>query len=85
MARHGQDLHRNRSPVPRPPLSTDATLSGLTLSGMRPLAPSTPAITGYDRQRRQRRVTETTVTPTLSDDGATYAIKLERCGRRRTG
>ena len=55
------------------PPSTDATLSGLTLSD----APFTFAsdTTSYD-VNVAHDVTQTTVTPTTNDGGATYAIKL---------
>ena len=58
-----------------PPLSTDAALSGLTLSGIDFGAFDAATITytasvGND-------VSETTVRPTTNDDGATYAIKLD--------
>ena len=59
---------------PTPVLSTDATLSSLTLSGVT-LGAFDPATTGYTATV-PNDVTQTTVTPTLSDDGATYAIKL---------
>ena len=54
--------------------STDATLSGLTLSDInsahsRPARPHTP-------HHVANSVTETTVTPTVNDSGATYVIKL---------
>ena len=57
-----------------PPLSNDATLSGLTLSGVNfgafdMAATNYAAEVGHD-------VTESTVTPTASDDGATYVVKL---------
>ena len=57
----------------REPPSTDATLSGLTLSDV----PFTFAsdTTRYD-VNVANGVDETTVTPTLNDDGATYTIKL---------
>ena len=57
------------------PPATDATLSGLTLSGVT-LAPAfDPATTGYTADVGNG-VTETTVTPTANDDGATYVVKL---------
>ena len=56
-----------------PPLSTDATLSGLTLSDVTLAFASTT--TKYTASVAND-VDETTVTPTLSDDGAAYAIKL---------
>ena len=58
---------------PEPPPSTDATLSGLTLSDVTLAFAS--ATTEYSVSVAND-VTQTTVTPTLSDDEATYAIKL---------
>ena len=60
--------------APEPPPSTDATLSGLTLSGV-DFGAFDPATTGYTASVAND-VDETTVTPTTNDDGATYAIKL---------
>ena len=57
-----------------PPPSTDATLSGLTLSDVTLAFAS--ATTKYTASVAND-VTQTTVTPTLSDDEATYAIKLD--------
>ena len=57
------------------PPSTDATLSGLTLSGV-DIGTFYPATTQYTADV-DNAVTETTVTPTLNDDGATYVIKLD--------
>ena len=57
-----------------PPLSTDATLSGLTLSDVTLAFAS--ATTEYTASVAND-VTQTTVTPTLSNDGAAYAIKLD--------
>ena len=57
---------------PEPP-STDATLSGLTLSDVTLAFAS--ATTRYSVSVAND-VTETTVTPTTNDDGATHAIKL---------
>ncbi len=54
--------------------STDAGLSGLTLSGV-DIGTLDPAITEYTAGVGND-VTETTVTPTVNDDRATYAIKL---------
>ena len=56
------------------PVSTDATLSGLTLSDVTLAFAS--ATTRYSVSVAND-VTQTTVTPTLSDDEATYAIKLD--------
>ena len=56
-----------------PPPSTDATLSGLTLSDVTLTFAS--ATTGYNASVAND-VDETTVTPTVNHDGATYAIKL---------
>ena len=57
------------------PLSTDATLSGLTLSGI-DFGAFDSASTGYAASVAND-VTETTVTPTTNDDGATYKVKLD--------
>ncbi len=57
------------------PPSTDATLSGLTLSGV-DIGAFDPATTGYAADV-DNEVTETTVTATVNDDGATYAIRLD--------
>ena len=57
-----------------PPPSTDATLSGLTLSDVT-LGAFDPATTEYTASVAND-VTQTTVTPTVNNDGATYAIKL---------
>ena len=58
---------------PEPPASTDATLSALKLSDVILVFASTT--TEYTASVAND-VTQTTVTPTLSDDGAAYAIKL---------
>ena len=55
------------------PLSTDATLRGLTLSGV-DFGAFDPAVTEYAADVAND-VSETTVTATTHDDGATYAIK----------
>ena len=55
------------------PPSTDATLSGLTLSDVTLAFASTT--TGYTASVGNG-VAETTITPTTNDDGATYVIKL---------
>ena len=57
------------------PLSTDATLSGLALSGVA-FGAFDPATTGYTAEVAND-VTKTTVTPTANHEGATYAIKLD--------
>ena len=57
-----------------PPLSADAALSGLVLSGMN-IGAFDPATTEYAADV-DHDVTETTVTPTLNDDGASYLVKL---------
>ena len=57
------------------PLSTDATLSGLTLSDVT-LGAFDPTTTGYTANVAND-VTQTTATPTTNDDGATYEIKLD--------
>ena len=56
------------------PLSRDATLSGLALSGV-DFGKFEPATTSYTASVAND-VDETTVTPTVNDDGATYDIKL---------
>ena len=62
------------TPVQQPPPSTDATLSGLALSGVN-FGAFDPATTAYTASVANG-VTQTTVTPATSDGGATYAIKL---------
>ena len=57
------------------PLSDDATLSGLALSGVN-IGAFDPATTGYTAEVAND-VVETTVTPAVNDDGATYVIKLD--------
>ena len=54
--------------------STDAVLSGLTLSGV-DIGTFDPATTGYDADVGHD-VDETTVTPATNDDRASYVIKL---------
>ena len=54
--------------------STDATLSGLTLSDIN-IGTFASGTTSYSAQVANS-VTETTVTPTVNDSGATYVIKL---------
>ena len=56
------------------PPSTDATLSGLALTRV-DIGAFDPASTGYTASVAND-VTQTTVTPTTNDDGATYEIKL---------
>ena len=58
-----------------PPLSADATLSGLALSGI-DIGTFDSATTEYSADVGND-VAQTTVTPTLNDDGANYAIKLD--------
>ena len=60
---------------PGPPLSNDATLSSLTLSGV-DFGAFDPAATGYTAEVANG-VAETAVTPTTNHDGATHAIKLD--------
>ena len=57
-----------------PELSNDATLSGLALSGV--ALEFDPATITYTAQVGND-VAETTVTPTVNDDGATYAVRLD--------
>ena len=56
------------------PPSTDATLSGLALSGVN-FGAFDPATTGYTASVAND-VDETTVTPTANDGGASYVVKL---------
>ena len=60
--------------APEPPASSDAALSGLALSGVTldfdPATATYAADVGND-------LAETTVTPTVNDDGATYAVRLD--------
>ena len=60
---------------PEPPASTDATLSNLALSGVN-IGTFDSATIEYTASVAND-VTQTTVTPTVNDDGATYAIKLD--------
>ena len=55
-------------------LSDDATLSGLTLSGIS--LDFDPAIEGYAAASVDNDVAETTVTATTNDAGASYAVRL---------
>ena len=57
-----------------PPLSTDAALRSLALSGV--TLTFDPAVTGYAAQVAND-VTETTVTPAVNHDGATYVVQLD--------
>ena len=57
-----------------PELSTDAALSGLALSGV--TLEFDPATTTYAAEVGND-VAETTVTPTVNNDGATYAVRLD--------
>ena len=59
---------------PEPPASTDATLNDLALSNV-DFGAFASSTTGYTASVANG-VTQTTVTPTTNDDGATYAIKL---------
>ena len=61
-----------------PPLSSDATLRGLALSGIN-IGAFDPAVTGYAAEVAND-VTETTVTPTVNHDGATYVVQLNGAG-----
>ena len=63
-----------QQPPPEPPASTDATLSNLALSNV-DFGVFTSSTTGYFASVAND-VTQTAVTPTVNDDGATYAIKL---------
>ncbi len=64
---------RESAPV-RSPASSDASLSGLTLSGM-DLGTFNSATTSYTATVSNSK-TQTTVTPTLSHSSATYIVKL---------
>ena len=57
-----------------PPPSTDATLSDLTLSGV-DFGTFDSVTTGYTASVAND-VTQTTATPTVKDDGASYVVKL---------
>ena len=57
-----------------PELSSDAALSGLTLSGV--TLEFDPATTTYAAEVGND-LAETTVTATVNDDGATYAVRLD--------
>ena len=57
------------------PLSTDATLSGLTLSGV-DFGTFSSDTTSYTASVAYS-VSQTTVTPTVNDSGASYVIKLD--------
>lgn len=63
------------SPLSGTDLSSDATLSDLTLSGVSLDRPFNPRIDRYDGSVPER-VAQTTVTPTVSHVGATYEIKV---------
>ena len=58
-----------------PPLSSDAALSGLTLTGV-DIGAFDPAATNYAADVGHG-VAETTVTATVNDDGASYLVKLD--------
>ena len=60
--------------VNRAAASTDATLSGLTLSGI-DFGTFTSGTTSYTASVANR-VSQTTVSPTVNDDGASHVIKL---------
>ena len=75
-AEDGKTTHTYTVAVTRaaPPLSTDATLRSLAVSGV--TLAFDPANTAYTAQVAND-VTETTVTPAVNDGGATYAIQLD--------
>ena len=74
-AEDGETTHTYTVTVTRAaPPSTDATLSALTLSGIN-FGAFSSATTSYTASVANS-VTETTVTPTVNDSGATYVIKL---------
>ena len=60
--------------APEPPASTDATLGNLALSGV--TLEFDPATTTYTADVAND-VAETTVTPTVNDDGATHVVRLD--------
>ena len=60
---------------PETPLSSDAALSGLALSGV-DFGAFDPATTGYAAEVGYG-VTETTVSATVNDGGASYTVKLD--------
>ena len=60
--------------APEPPASTDAALSSLALSGV--TLDFDPATTTYTAEVGND-LAETTVTPTVNDDGATFVVRLE--------
>ena len=60
--------------APEPPPSTDAALKDLTLSGV--TLEFDPATTTYTAEVGND-LAETTVTPTVNDDGATYVVRLD--------
>ena len=65
-------LRTEPEPEPQPPASSDATLSGLTLSGI-DIGTFDSATTSYTTSVPYS-VSQTTVTPTLNDSGARYSI-----------
>ena len=60
--------------APEPPASSDAALSGLALSGV--TLEFDPATTTYTADVGND-LAETTVTPTVNHDGATYVVRLD--------
>ena len=64
----------SQQPPPEPPASTDATLSNLALSNV-DFGAFASSTTWYTASVAND-VAETIVTPTVNNDGATYAIKL---------
>ena len=62
-------------PEPEPTSSDDAALSGLALSGI-DIGAFDPAVTAYAAEVANS-VTETTVTPAVNHDGATYVVQLD--------
>ena len=63
------------SPPPPPPLSSDASLSALTLSDV-DFGTFTPETTSYTTEVANS-VTQTKVTPTVNHSGASYVVKLD--------
>ena len=72
---NGESLTSAATGAVAPPPSTDATLNGLTLSGV-DIGTFTSATTDYTASV-SNDVTESTVKPTVNDDGATYVINLD--------
>ena len=70
----GKSVTVTRAEPPTPELSSDATLNALTLSGI-DFGTFDSTTVSYTAQVANS-VTQTTVTPTVNDSGASYVIKL---------